>query len=159
MKLLIYVYIVLFSLSSFAKIDSYFPITGAQAVINMKTKAFMQEDDPSPEKLFRGMDVPPKNSIGGNGKKIESYGQYLTIICADQGQGQFFCNITVKKSNICQINRSSKQVKCALRGANAYELFNKFHTDQKEYFYQNETGELAIQAHPEQFVLKYTDWE
>lgn len=159
MKIFIAINIFLFSFSLMGKTEAYFPITGAQAMVNMKTKAFMEEDDPSPEKLFQGMNVPPKNSIGGLGKKIESLDKNLTIICADQGNKQFFCNIVAKKSSACQIQKSEQQIKCNFRGAAALELYEKFYSTDGEYFYQNSDGELTIQSFEDQFVLKYTNWQ
>ena len=159
MKVYVTIIVLFFSSSVMAKTEAYFPITGAQAMVNMKTKAFMEEDDPSPEKLFQGMNVPPKNSIGGLGKKIESLNKNLTIVCADQGNKQFFCNITVKRSSDCLINKSEQQIKCSFRGAKALELYEKFYSNNDEYFYQNSDGELSILSFEDQFVLKYTNWQ
>lgn len=146
------------SFSAQAKIKSYFPVTGQQAMVNMKTKSFMEEDDPSPKKLYDGMNVTPESSIGGVGKKITTADKNLSIICADQGKGQFFCNLVAKKSNICNILRSKKSVICKVNGSEALELFNKFFVSDNEFFYQNESGELTIQSLPHQFVIKYTEW-
>lgn len=159
MPKLIFIMIIFVSASGFSKTESYFPITGQQAVINMKTKSFMEEADPSPKKLYDGMNVTPENSIGGVGKKIISKDKNLNIICVDQGKESYFCNITVKKSSTCNIQQSEKRVICKITGAEANELFKKFYNSDGEYFYQNKDGQITIQALSEQFILKYTSWE
>lgn len=152
-----FILVVLSSILSFAKTNSYFAVTGDRVMVNLRSGyAFTPESDDDAERLYEVMNVLPENSVMGQGKKILS-GESFSLIVADRGKGEFDGTIMIYKGEGVHIDPLQKLVRLHWTGERARALFSQFLSSEGKFVFDSTDERLRLEADQSQFTLEFQE--
>ncbi len=146
-------------LTSHARTNSYFTMTGDRVMINLQSgHSINPESDQDAFKLFEGMNVEPVNSMMGWGKKIQME-DAMTIVVSHRSGEQYDGTIMVYRWPGARIDYSRRQLHIKWSGDYAAKMFSQFHTNGDTFEFESFDSRLKIFSNKDSFELRYDEYQ
>lgn len=131
---------------------------GTRGIVRILPKDYSGVMDSDGQSLYEAMKVPPRDSIIGPGKSIQTEDKALQFICANRSQSGYECTVFIHSQGAGQVDPRGKTMRYRLTGEKADEYGKLFKVNAQGVFYFLSTeGSFKVDIQPGLFEILYSE--